>query len=106
MSSLEEIRAARFEQLKAQAQKQEDQQVKLAAQVEQLESFFRAHASREALERFGNLKVAHPRTAIQVLTIFARLLHEGKVELVDDEMLKEVLGKIQQEKRDIKITRR
>lgn len=108
MSELDELRQKRFEQLKrlqdTQAQ-QENQQEQLVNQITQLEELVRQHLTKEALSRYGNLKVAHPEKAIQVLVVLGKGIQSRKLKTIDDEMLKSVLQKMAPEKKEFKMRR-
>ncbi|MFC1741969.1 DNA-binding protein [Nanoarchaeota archaeon] len=110
MDELEEIRKKKLEQLKEQQlnqihdQQQDEQQ--LQEQLGMLEGFVRQRLTKEALERYGNIKVAHPEKAIQLLTILAQLIQTQGVEKIDDTQLKEILKRLTPEKKGPTITRR
>ncbi len=106
MSELDELRQKRFEQLKrlqdAQAQ-QENQQEQLVNQITQLEELVRQHLTKEALSRYGNLKVAHPEKAIHALVVLGKGIQNKRIKTIDDEMLKSILQKLTPEKKEFKM---
>jgi len=104
--ALEELRRKRIEELQRSSQSQMQETAKLQQQVEQLESFVKQAFTKEALERYGNLKTAHPEKAIQLLAILGQAIQQGKINQVDDAQLKEILLKLTPEKKDFNIRRR
>lgn len=86
-----------------QGQASEEEQLK--QQVAQLEVMVKQAFTKEALERYGNIKTAYPETAVQLLVVLAQALQAGQLTTIDDNTLKEVLKKITPEKKDIKIKR-
>lgn len=98
---LEELKKTQFEQL--QQQTQEEEQMK--QQIQQLEAIVKQAFSKEALQRYGNLKAAFPDRAVQLLVILAQAIQSGQIKNIDDNTLKEILKKISPEKKDIKIKR-
>jgi len=109
MDELEEIKKRKMGELKKsqleqiQQQSQEEEQMK--QQIEQLESVVKHSLTKEALERYGNLKAAYPDRAVQLLVIMTQALQAGQITKIDDNTLKEILKKISPDKRDIKIRR-
>ena len=62
--------------------------------------------SKEALQRYGNLKAAHQEKAVQLLVILGQSIQQGHIkEKISDEKLKDILKQLQPEKKDFKIKR-
>lgn len=108
MDELDELKKRRLMELQKQQedalrqQAQEDQQMQ--AQVDQLEAAVRQFLSKEALQRYGNLKAAHPEKAIQLLVILGQAIQQGQIkEKISDEQLKNLLARLQPEKKEFKI---
>lgn len=102
MTAIEEIRRKKLEQL----QSKQEQQEQVAQQFVQLEAMVKQHFTKEALERYGNIKAAHPETAYQLVLIIAQATQGGQLsQKIDDEMLKTILSQLNQ-KREITITRK
>lgn len=99
MNELDELRKNRLEKL----QQQQKQIEEFNQQVETLEMFVKQHLTKEALSRYGNLKSAHPETAVQVLALLAQFIQAGKVSMIDDEQLKDILQRMQPQKKEFKI---
>lgn len=102
MSELEEIKQRRLQEMQNNA----EEQAQLKQQVEQIESIVRTSFTKEALQRYGNLKSAHPEKAVQTLVYFAQMIQAGKIQQITDEMLKQVLSKLSGPVRQIKIRRK
>lgn len=108
MSDINEIRKKRMEELqKLQDQNQNSQQeeMQMQQQIQQLESIVKQALSKEALERYGNLKAAYPDKAVQILVVLANAIQQGQIKEIDDNTLKEILKKLSPKKKDIKIKR-
>lgn len=109
MDELEKIRKKKLEQLqglqqeKVQQQMQEEAQVQ--QQIEQLEMLVKQKLTKDALQRYGNVKAAHPEKAMQLLVILAQAIQQGQLDQIDDKTLKEILIKLTPEKKDFKIKR-
>ena len=98
---MQELRRKQLEQMQSQAQEQEQ----LQQQVQQLEIIVKQALTKEALERYGNLKTAFPEKAVQLLVILAQALQAGQITKVDDVTLKEVLARLSPKKREFKINK-
>ena len=82
-----------------------EEQEQMQQQIQQLEIIVKQALTKEALERYGNLKAAFHDRAVQLLVILAQALQSGQITKIDDNTLKEILKKISTEKKDIKIKR-
>lgn len=109
MDELEEIKKRKLEELKKvqleQVQQQANEEEQLKQQIEQLEAVVKQALTKEALQRYSNLKTAFPDRAVQLLVILAQALQSGQITNIDDTTLKEILKKLSPEKKDIKIKR-
>jgi len=105
MDDLEEIKKRKMEELKQAQLGQMQEQEQLQQQVQQLEIVVKQSLTKEALERYGNLKAAFPDKAVQLIMILAQAVQSGQITKIDDNALKEILKKITPEKKDIKIKR-
>jgi len=109
MDELEEIKKRKLEDLKKaqmeQMQQQASEEEQLKQQIQQLELIVKQALTKEALERYGNLKAAFPERAVQLLVVLAQAIQSGQITKIDDNTLKEILKKISPEKKDIKIKR-
>lgn len=110
MDELEQIKKRKLiekqKQQEEQLQKQVEEQQQLQAQLEQLETLVKQFLSKEALQRYGNLKVAHQDKAIQLLVILGQAIQQKQIkEKITDEKLKEILKQLQP-KKNFKIRRK
>ena len=101
MSPLEEARWRKLEELQAQAQHQQDAQQQLAQAEQAIKQLF----SKEALARYGNIRAAQPQVAAQLIVVLAQLIQQGRVQQVDDALLRKILGQLGK-KREMRIIRR
>ena len=83
-------------------QQQTQEQEQLQQQIQQLEIIVKQAFTKEALERYGNLKAAFPERAVQVLVILAQAIQSGQVKTIDDNALKGILKKITPEKKTLR----
>ena len=109
MDELEEIKKRKLEELResqmGQMQQQNNEEDQLKRQIQQLEIIVKQALTKEALQRYSNLKTAFPERAVQLLVILTQALQSGQIKNIDDNTLKEILKKMSPEKKDIKIKR-
>ena len=77
------------------AEEQYSEQLNIQQQMASLENIAKRHLTKDALSRFGNIKIAHPEKAVQLLLAIAKIVESGYNE-VDDIMLKEILSGFQE----------
>lgn len=113
MPTLDELRARKIGQLKqaqqnAQAsyQSQANEETEMASRLQQLENAVKQIFAKEALQRYSNLKIAHPEKALNLLMILGNALHTKQMDparkITDDE-LKNLIIRITPKKREIQI---
>jgi DNA-binding TFAR19-related protein (PDSD5 family) len=102
-SELDELRRKKLGELQRAYEQQGQEQAEVQQQVEQVESFVKAHLSREALQRYSNLKIAFPDMAMQLLGVLAQSIQNYNIKEISDAQLKELLQRVSPKKRDIKI---
>ena len=102
MDELEAIRLRKIQELQGQAQ----EQAQFQNQIQQLENIVRTILTKEALERYGNVKAAHPEKAMQLLAMIGQVMQKGNIKKISDEELKKMLIAIQPKVREMKITRK
>jgi programmed cell death protein 5 len=104
---LEEIRQRRLLELRERLG-QEQQKAQLQQQVEATkQAILRRMLEPKARQRLNNLKMVKPEFANQLELQLIQLAQSGKVKTpITDELLKEILMRLQSQRRDIKITRR
>ncbi|MAG91855.1 hypothetical protein CMO83_04210 [Candidatus Woesearchaeota archaeon] len=110
MSDLDEIKKRKLEELmklqQERVQQQGQEEAQLQQQIQQMEALVKQLLTKEALERYGNLKAAHQEKAVQLLLVLFQAIQAGQIKgKVDDETLKQLLEKLTPKKRDFKIKR-
>ncbi|MEK6852699.1 MAG: DNA-binding protein [Nanoarchaeota archaeon] len=114
MSTIEEIRKKKLAELQSRIlqddqnlKKQIDEQVKLQEQIQLIESVAKQYLSKEAVSRYGTIKVAHPELALKVAALIAQASQMGQLtEVLSDSEFKEVLKRLQEGKKEFKIVRK
>jgi programmed cell death protein 5 len=110
MSELDDIRQAKLRELQGQLgqqQGQADEDEKLQQEIEALEAVIKTRLTKEALARYGSLKVAFPEKAVQLLVVLGQAMQKGQIRaLITDEQLREILMKLTPPKKDFTITRK
>ncbi len=106
-AQLEELRRRRMNELQ-QRLAQEQQRAQAQQQVEmQKQAILRRILTPKARQRISNLKMVKPEFASMLELQLIQLAQAGRVQIpITDEQLREILIKLQQQRRDIKITRR
>jgi programmed cell death protein 5 len=86
---------------------QEQQQIQAQQQIEmQKQSILRRILTSDARQRITNLKIVKPQFAEQLELQLIQLAQQNKISIpMTDEQLKEILKKLQSQRRDIKIRR-
>lgn len=109
MDELDALRKRRLQRLvqeqQAKAAKQADEEAELQKQIEQLEAFVKTIFTRDALDRYSNLKLAHPEKAVKVLVVLAQGMQKSGIKQVDGEQLKKLLIRLEPEKKEFKLKR-
>src|SRR3989338_2075082 len=104
---LEELKRKKLmQQLQMQQQSSFQEEAKLQQQISQLEIAVKQFFSKEALERYGNIKAAHPEKSVQLLAVIGQLVQAGRIkDKLTDEQLKEILKRLTPKKKEFKIKR-
>lgn len=110
MSENEEIEALRKKRMLELQQRfaQEQQQAQMQQQIEiQKQALLRRILSSDARQRLTNLKMVKPEFAQQIELQLIQLAQSGRLSIpVTDDQLKEILARLQPQRRDIKIKRK
>lgn len=108
MDELEALRKKRLRELQQQAEDQEQFQVERNAEYdEQKKNAMRAILTDDARERLGRIRVARPELAENLEQQLIMLAQSGRLKSkINDQQLREILGKLLPKKRDISIRRR
>ena len=106
MPTLEDIRKRKLEELMQSQQENLQEQAQMQQQIGQMENIVRQFLTKEALERYGNLKTAHHEKALQLLVVLLQAIQKGQIKgEIDDSMLKKILEQLTPKKKEIKIKR-
>lgn len=109
MSEDEELEALRKRRLLELQQNlvQEQQQVEAQRRVElQKQALMRRILTPEARQRLANLKMVRPDFAAQLELQLIQIAQQGRIKLpIDDDQLKEILTKLQSNRKEIRIRR-
>ncbi len=81
----------------------DEEETKIYRQIEQLESIVKPVLTKQALERYGNLKTAHPEKAVQLLFVLGQAIQSGRTDSIDDEQLKSILIRMAPEKKEFRM---
>uniref|UniRef100_A0A7C2NHP0 DNA-binding protein ENN70_08530 n=1 Tax=Archaeoglobus fulgidus TaxID=2234 RepID=A0A7C2NHP0_ARCFL len=108
MDELEEIRRRKLMELQKQKELEELQKEQMRRQIEaQKKAILRAILEPEAKERLSRLKLAHPEIAEAVENQLIYLAQSGRIQSkITDQMLVEILKRVQPKKRETKIIRK
>lgn len=105
MNELELLKQQKLNELMQKQAEEQRHEQEIASQISQLENIVKPYMTKEAAERYGTVRMAHPEQAVQSLILVAEWLNKRK-EKITDERYKEVLMHIMPKKREIKITRK
>ncbi|MBW2989751.1 hypothetical protein KY358_05545 [Candidatus Woesearchaeota archaeon] len=104
MDELEEIRRRKLAEIQNRKHDELREEQRVQEQINELEIMVRRFLSKEALQRYGNIKAAHPEKAVQLLVVLGNAIQKGKVrEEISDEGLKALLRDMQPRKKEFKI---
>jgi programmed cell death protein 5 len=103
LEKLRRRRALELQQKMAQEEEQSEAEKKLEVQKQAL---MRRILTQEARQRLANLKIVKPEFASQLELQLIQIAQQGKIGLpIDDEQLKEILQKLQGDRKEIRIRR-
>lgn len=92
-----ELKQAYAEQLQNQSSERQQAEAEMARQLEAIEGAVKAHLTKEALQRYGTLKLAYPETATQLILAVAQAIDAGRLKgMLSDEQLVRVLKQLSQ----------
>jgi DNA-binding TFAR19-related protein (PDSD5 family) len=75
----------------------------LKQQLALIESVAKQKMSKEAISRYGNLKLAHPEIAVKAIAFIAQAASAGQInEKISDDDFKLILKSIQEGKKEFK----
>ena len=97
--NIDEIKRKKLEEIQQKYQQGFNEEEALKNQVEQIEALAKQLLDKEALSRFGNIKIAHPEKAIQLASVLIQMARTGRLkEKLNDEQLKQILTMLQEKK--------
>lgn len=67
---------------------QQQSQEQLKQQILELDSAVKSLMAKEALQRYANIKLAHPEKALNLLMLLSKRINEGKTDQITDEEVK------------------
>ncbi|MBI2549913.1 hypothetical protein HYV83_01910 [Candidatus Woesearchaeota archaeon] len=109
---LEQIKQAYAGQYQRYATERQQAEAETAQQLEAIEEIVKAHLTKEALQRYGTLKLAHPETATQFIVAVAQAIEAGRLKsFLSEEQMVNALKQIsklsqQQQHGKIKVVRK
>jgi programmed cell death protein 5 len=108
MDDIEAIRKKKLRDLQSQAYSQEEFQEEQQKEFDdQKKNILRAILTDDARERLGRIKAARPEMAENLENQLIMLAQSGRLKnKINDEQLRELLGKLLPQKRDTTIRRR
>ena len=105
MTDLEELKRKKLEELQGQ-QQYDPEEAEIQQQIAQLEILVKGVLTKKALERYGNLKTAHPELAVQLLILLSQAIQTNHIKTIDDEALKNLLMRLQPKKHKFTMIRK
>jgi programmed cell death protein 5 len=105
MDELEELKKRKLMELQ-QNQQQAQEQQQIQAQIAQMEAAVKQFLDKDALQRYGNLKIGHKEKALHILAVLAQMIEAGQIkQKITDSQFKEILKKLEPKKKEFKIKR-
>lgn len=95
-----------MKEIESQLRQQQAVEQQLKQQIGMIEAVAKQKMTKEAISRYGNLKMAHPETAVKAIAFIAQAAAAGQIsEKLGDEDFKHILKEIQQGKKEFKLKR-
>jgi DNA-binding TFAR19-related protein (PDSD5 family) len=70
-------------------------ELELAKNIKLIENLAKSKMSKDAISRYGNIKIAHPEKAVKVISYIAEAVNSGQInEIITDKQFKELLVRI------------
>lgn len=84
-----------------------EEQKQIQEKILQIESTAKRFMTQEAITRYASLKSAHQEKALQAIMLIAQLASQNQIKAkIDDQQFKQLLIKLDPEKRETKIIRK
>lgn len=81
------------------------QQQELQKRIAEMDSAVKTLMTKEAVQRYTNIKIAFPEKAINLLILLSQRIQKGKTEEINDEEVKYYLKMMENPKRETKINK-
>ncbi len=105
MNDIDELKRKKLEELQRQ-QQLDPEEAEVQEQISQLELLVKKALTKKALQRYGNLKTAHPELAVQLLVLLGQAIQTNQIKTVDDQALKNLLMRLQPKKHKFRMIRK
>lgn len=100
---MEDINNNQIKEIENQLKQQQAVEQQLKQQLTVLESIAKQKMSKEAISRYGNLKIAHPEIAVKAIAFIAQAASTGQItETLTDNDFKAILQQIQEGKKEFR----
>ncbi|GEM_PF-559564 len=86
-----------MQRVQEQASQHQVEEAQASQQIAALETMIKTRLTRDALQRYGNIKAAHPEKAVQLLVVLGRLINTGRAGIIGDDDLKSLLRMMSEE---------
>lgn len=107
---MEQLRQAYAEQLERQTLERQQAEAEARQQLDAVEEAVKAHMTKEALQRYGTVKLAHPEKATQLMIAIAQAIEAGRLKgMLNEQQLVTALkqlSRLSQQQRKVKIVRK
>ena len=101
--NLEEIKKKKLEELQSKINQPQNQAELEKQQLDQLKKkLLNKHLTKEAIERLGRVRLAHPSLAEQAELVILQATQTGKIDLIGDKELKEILTELSSGKKEFR----
>ncbi|MBI2148056.1 hypothetical protein HYU23_00090 [Candidatus Woesearchaeota archaeon] len=85
----------------------EDEARKIQEKILEIETMAKKFMTQEAISRYGTLKSAHIQKALQAIALIAQLASQNQIkEKITDEQFKQLLMRLEPEKKETRIIRK
>lgn len=81
------------------------QQQELQKRIAEMDSAVKTLMTKEAVQRYTNIKIAFPEKAINLLILLSQRIQKGKTDEINDEEVKYYLKMMENPKRETKINK-
>jgi len=105
MDDIEALKRQKLQQLQQQQEQQQEQRQKIQQVMQQIDAIIRRLLTAEARQRLENLTLIKPELVQKLKVYLAQLYVSGQAKQIDDQQLKQILQKLQGQKKEMKITR-